>query len=120
MVYASENLSLAALELFVHVSPGLIPTDLWSVRAAVPDSIVVERIAVGDLPKNWRDYPAPVELQEIGTSWLTAQSSLVIFVPSAINPLESNILVNPNHPDIHLLAVKASQPFQFDPRMFGK
>jgi RES domain-containing protein len=120
VVYASENLSLAALELFVHVSPGIIPADLVSVRGSLPDSISLERIDVPDLPKNWRDYPAPPELQKIGTDWIQGLTSLVLVVPSAINPLESNILVNPAHPDIKELKVDAGQPFQFDPRMFGK
>lgn len=120
MVYASENLSLAALELFVHVSPGLIPSDLVSLQGTLPDSTSVECIDASDLPKNWRDYPAPPELQKIGTDWIRGQTSLVLVVPSAINPLESNILVNPAHPDIKELKVDVGQSFQFDPRMFGK
>lgn len=120
VVYASENLSLAVLELFVHVAPNIIPTDLISVRATFPDSIPTERVAVDDLPSYWRDYPAPSELQEIGSNWLRRQKSLILIVPSAINPLESNILVNPSHPAISRLKVSAGQPFRFDPRMFGK
>ena len=120
VVYTSENLSLAALELFVHVSPGIIPSDHVSLRGTLPASISTERIEVADLPRNWRDYPAPPELQEIGTDWILTLKSLVLVVPSAINPLESNILVNPAHPDIKELKVDAGQPFQFDPRMFGK
>lgn len=120
VVYASENLSLATLELFVHVSPGLIPPDLVSLRGTLPDSISTERIDVPDLSNNWRDYPAPPELQKMGTDWIRALTSLVLVVPSAINPLESNILLNPAHPDIKELKVDAGQPFQFDPRMFRK
>lgn len=120
VVYTSENLSLAALELFVHVSPGIIPADLISLRGTLPDSISIERLEAPDLPKNWRKYPAPSELQEIGTNWILGLTSLVLVVPSAINPLESNILVNPAHPEIKELQVGTGQPFQFDPRMFGK
>lgn len=120
VVYTSENLSLAALELFVHVSPGIIPVDLISLRASLPYSISSERLEASDLPDNWRHYPAPPELQQIWTSWIRAAASLVLIVPSAINPLESNILVNPAHPEFKALRVEAKQPFQFDPRMFGK
>lgn len=120
VVYTSENLSLAALELFVHVSPGIIPADLISLRGTLPDSISIKRLEAPDLPKNWRKYPAPSELQEIGTNWILGLTSLVLVVPSAINPLESNILVNPAHPEIKELQVGTGQPFQFDPRMFGK
>lgn len=46
-----KNLSLAALELFVHVSPGIVPADLVSVRGTLPDSLSSERIEVPDVPK---------------------------------------------------------------------
>ena len=95
MVYASENLSLAALELFVHVSPGSLPVDLIAPCGKLPSSISVAEVHESDLPNNWRQYPAPIELQTIGTDWLTGQRSLVLFVPSAINRLEKNILLNP-------------------------
>jgi len=104
----------------VHVAPSLIPTDLIWLQGTLPNSIAVERIEVSDLPKNWRDYPAPPELQAIGTEWILALTSLVLVVPSAINPLEKNILLNPAHPDMSVLKIDAGQPFQFDPRMFGK
>lgn len=120
MVYTSANLSLAALELFVHVSPGALPADLISIRGKLPNSVSVQEIAEADLPSNWREYPAPTELQTIGTDWLVGQSSVVLVVPSAINSLEKNILLNPAHPAIRELNVETGQPFRFDPRMFGK
>jgi RES domain-containing protein len=120
VVYTSENLSLAALELFVHVAPGIIPADLVWLRGTLPDSISVKRIEVADLPSNWRDYPAPPELQRMGTDWIMSLTSLVLVVPSAINPIERNLLLNPAHPDMNKLEVEEGLPFQFDPRMFGK
>jgi len=120
LVYSSENLSLAALELFVHVSPGMLPTDLIAVCGILPDSISVEEVRVADLPKNWRQYPAPSALKKIGSDWVVRQSSLVLRVPSAINAEESNLLLNPAHAEIRKLKIESSQPFHFDPRMFGK
>jgi RES domain-containing protein len=120
MVYTSENLSLAALELFVHVSPGLIPEDLISIRGRMPDSISVEVLEMSYLPVNWRDYPAPSALQQIGTDWLRGLKSVALIVPSAVNPYERNILLNPAHPEIRKLKAEHGQPFRFDPRMFGK
>jgi RES domain-containing protein len=120
LVYASENLSLAVLELFVHVAPEIMPADLISIRGRLPDSVSKEEIEESDLPGNWREYPAPAELQSFGTDWIKRQSSLVLIVPSAINPQEKNLLLNPAHPEIKKLKVEAGQPFRFDPRMFGK
>ncbi|MEL6898093.1 MAG: RES family NAD+ phosphorylase [Planctomycetota bacterium] len=62
----------------------------------------------------------PFGTQEIGTNWIHGQTSLVLVVPSAINPLESNMLVNRAHPEMKKLKVEPGQSFQFDPRMFGK
>jgi RES domain-containing protein len=120
MVYTSENLSLAALELFVHVSPGIIPDDLISIQGKLPDSVSAIEIAEADLPSSWRNYPSPDELQTLGTDWLVGAKSLVLVVPSAINSMEKNILLNPAHPEIKRLKIEKCQPFQFDPRMFGK
>lgn len=120
IIYTSQNLSLAALELFVHVSPETIPADLISIRGKLPDSISAEEIKESDLPENWREYPAPAELQASGTDWLRGKTSLILIVPSAINSQEKNILLNPAHPEIKKLKVEDGQPFQFDPRMFGK
>lgn len=120
MIYASENLSLAVLELFVHLSPGVLPPDLVAIRGVLPDSVSITAIASAELPKNWRNYPAPAQLQTIGNRWLQSQTSLALIVPSAINPLENNILLNPAHPEMTKLKTYPAQPFQFDPRMFGK
>ncbi len=120
VVYASENLSLAALETFVHVPPKDIPTDLISLKGTLPDKLTVVQIKESDLAKNWRDYPAPPELQAIGNNWIVDCASLILIVPSAINPMESNLLVNPAHPDFKKLKVSGGEPFEFDPRMFGK
>lgn len=118
MVYTSTTLSLASLELFVHLEPNLIPNDLYAVSAIVPDSASIERLSDDDLPSNWRDYPAPARLQEIGSRWVRQQRSLVLFVPSAVNPEEVNVLINPLHPEIRLVSDVESKPFHFDPRMW--
>ena len=120
VVYTSENLSLAALELFVHISPDLIPGDLVSIRGTLPDSTSAIELKEADLPANWREYPAPPKLQEIGTHWLQQRSSALLIVPSAINPVERNILLNPSHAEVKRLKVEKGRAFKFDPRMFGK
>lgn len=120
MVYTSEHLSLAVLELFVHVSAASVPDDLISIRASLPDSVPVRELVESDLPPHWRTYPVPAELQDIGTAWLTEGRTAVLVVPSAINPQERNLLLNPRHSDMKKLRAGPGEPFQFDPRMFGR
>ena len=119
-VYASENLSLAVLELFVHVSADNLPSDLVSIRGQLPDAVSTEVLTASDLPDNWREYPAPDELQRIGTDWLVSLRSLVLIVPSATNAQENNVILNPAHPEMRMLKVQIPQRFAFDPRMFGR
>lgn len=119
MVYTSENLSLAALELFVHVAPGSISGDLIALQASLPANTSCEIIEAATLPAHWRQYPAPFVLQDQGTAWLKSKSSCALKVPSAINPQERNLLLNPQHPEMRNLQMTCEQPFQFDPRMFG-
>lgn len=120
VIYTSENLSLAALELFVHVSPGCLPEDLISICGHLPDNVSIEELKISDLPKDWRAYPASDELKKLGCDWLASMSSLVLRVPSAINPIEANILLNPAHPEMNKLTIQPAQSFHFDARMFGK
>ncbi len=118
MVYASSSLSLAALELFVHLEPLLMPRDLRAVSAIIPDRATVEELTARDLPKNWRRYPAPAGLRKIGSRWLHEMRSLLLVVPSAVNPEERNILINPLHPEAATIHGIRTKPFRFDPRMW--
>lgn len=118
IVYASSSLSLAALELFVHLQPDCLPDDLFSVVATVPDQASEEELDVAKLPANWREYPAPASLQDIGSTWLRELRSLLLIVPSAVNPEENNVLLNPLHSEMKTLADIKSKPFHFDPRMW--
>ena len=120
VVYTSTSLSLAALELFVHLQPDSIPDDLSFVVATTSDAASMEELKIHDLPKNWRDYPAPASLQDIGSKWLRELRSLLLIVPSAVNPEEKNVLFNPLHPEHAMLADIRSKPFQFDPRMWNQ
>jgi RES domain-containing protein len=118
VVYLSSSLSLAALELFVHLEPNSAPDDLFSIAVTIPDSATSERLAIDDLPKDWRMYPAPSTLQDIGSQWLREQGSLLLLVPSAVNPEEQNILLNPLHREASTISNVVSKPFQHDPRMW--
>lgn len=120
MIYTSATLSLAAQELFVHLSADDAPNDLVAVPADIPDDISVTSLGEGDLPGQWRRFPAPETLAEIGTKWVQTMESAVLGVPSAVIPQESNFLLNPAHPDFSKIKIGSPAPFTFDPRMWRK
>jgi RES domain-containing protein len=117
IVYCSETLSLAALEYFVHLEPDLA-SDLLSVAAELPSGLSQESLRIEDLPADWRSYPAPERLKDMGTKWARANRTAVLFVPSAVIPQEQNVLVNPGHPEFSSIRLRRALPFSFDPRMW--
>jgi len=116
MVYASTSLALAAIELFVHLEPGLAPDDLVFLSATLPDGEPALTIAPTELPEDWRaDLGAS---RKIGDDWIRAGTSLALRAPSIPIPPEWNVLINPLHPRMNELKMDAPQAFVFDARMF--
>lgn len=117
IVYTSETLSLAALELLAHCDPALLPADLVAIAAELPDALAPERLDAAGLPRNWRRYPAPDALGQIGTDWARRLSSVALSVPSVLVPRERNVLLNPAHADFRAIRVGKPEPFSFDSRL---
>jgi len=117
MVYTSATLSLAALEYLVNVGIEEAPLDLVSISADVPATVRRRELAIGDLPANWRTYPAPERLAAIGTAWARSLESAVLIVPSCVIPEEKNWLLNPRHPDAGRIRIEKKAAFRFDPRL---
>ncbi|MBW2167543.1 MAG: RES family NAD+ phosphorylase [Deltaproteobacteria bacterium] len=72
-VYTSGSRSLAALEFLVHVPMALAPENLSIVEINIQENIEWESINESQLPSNWRDYPAPEQLANIGTNWIKSK-----------------------------------------------
>lgn len=121
VVYASSTLSLATLEILVHVSFNIIPKKLVSVEIDLPDTLNTKTIYENDLPADWNRFPAPRICATLGDEWITSLSSPVLIVPSAIvkTKNEFNLLLNPLHPDFREIEVKNIEPYQIDGRLFS-
>ena len=66
IVYASGTLSLAVLEFLVHVDSDILPESLVSVRATIPEPLLIQTIHPSELPGNWKDKIIPVSVQDLG------------------------------------------------------
>ena len=117
IVYAASSAALAALEVLVHVDPLDAPDDLRLLTIELPDDLGVERVDAADLPAHWTAVPAPDELAALGSDWLMSRRSAALSVPSAVIPIERNLLLHPRHPDIARGRVVDDPPFTFDPRL---
>ena len=102
-VYCSENSSLAALEVLVNLAR---PSTFPSYRVLdldVPDgSVIAASTPIADA-------------KQAGAELLRAH--LAIMAPSAVNPLERNVVINPAHPDFDKVRPGTIRPFVFDRRL---
>ena len=118
IVYSSGSRSLAALEFLVHVPMALAPDNLSIAEIEITDNIKRESITTKELPSNWRSYPAPEQLANIGTKWIKSTSSLLLDIPSAVIDQEVNTLINPLHPDMKHVNLAKVEKFYFDSKLF--
>ncbi len=117
MVYASDSIALAALELLVHLHRGEILNQYRLYCLELPDDRVMS-LDERALPADWRRDPAPMSTAEIGDEWAASLQSPALAVPSTVVPSQRNILLNPAHEDFQkLIADATSAPFDFDPRL---
>ena len=118
LVYTSWMLSLCALEYFVHLEPAMTPRSLVAIQAEIPADLRIELLEASDLPSDWRTYPAPDSLKDLGTAWARGKKAVALSVPSAVIPHERNVLLNPAHPEFARIRIHPAEPFAFDPRMW--
>jgi RES domain-containing protein len=115
IVYTAENLSLASLEVFVHLESERVK--LVAMKANISGELEIEEISVESLPTNWQDPVLYPKLQKIGRDWLISRRTPILKVPSAIVPVECNYLFNPEHPDLNY-EIESIIKFKFDRRMW--
>jgi RES domain-containing protein len=112
---------LSALEYLVHLDIDLVPDELVSVKIHIADATRVRIIEIGALPKNWRVYPAPRELADLGDAWHEDGEEPLLAVPSAAIPHERNLLINPSQRDFaKSVRIESVNPFSFDERLLRK
>ena len=117
-IYCAGSLSLAMLEILVHVTTA---EDAGVKRVYFEINLAgdgMEEISVTALPRTWRSALDVRPCRALGDAWLSRASAVALKVPSAINPIESNFILNPAHPDFSkLLRWSKAKPFQLDARL---
>jgi RES domain-containing protein len=115
VVYTSATTSLALLETLVHADLGMLP--FYVTIPITIDAALIETLDPARLPPNWRSFPAPFALQQIGDEWVASRRSCVLEVPSVIVPHESNFILNPAHPEIPSIEIGDPLTLETDPRL---
>ncbi|MDN7431982.1 RES family NAD+ phosphorylase [Burkholderia multivorans] len=120
VLYTCCHASTSLLEALVHMS-GILPAGgLFLVTLEVPDAIY-EGAFEPELPPDWATLTEdPASTARIGREWLEKGEQLAMRVPSVVCPTDSNLLLNPLHPDFAAtVKVISKEPFKLDPRLFG-
>ena len=118
ILYTANSPSLALLESVVHMAA--IPLlDYCMICLEIPSEKIV-KVEIKDLPTNWYTNPAPGVLGAIGDNFIRKNEYLGLEIPSAIMAEETNILLNPNHPDFLKVKVNYRRTIPIDKRFFTK
>ena len=115
VVYTSGTKALAALENLVHLNPPVL-FKYVGIRIEFEESLVT-RVALTDLPADWRVEPPPASTKQFGDAWVRTGGSAILALPSVIISGEPNFLLNPAHADFNKIVRGTPEAFAFDPRL---
>ena len=119
MVYCSQSLALATLEVLVNL-PSISPLQQYVSISVEFDERLCVILAGDDLPDDWAAKPPSRSSQLLGTAWTESARSLILAVPSAVIASERNYLINPSHPEFPSLDIGEPTAFPFDSRLSGQ
>ena len=120
MLYTAGSLSLAALEMLIHLNDEEILLAYSFATAEFDEGLILSVEDLRPLPENWSDSPPPLQIQQIGDEWAKEQASVVLKVPTSILPVEFNYLINVRHPEFSKVKSGEPQTFTFDERLYRK
>jgi RES domain-containing protein len=119
VVYISSSLSLATLEVLVHLEDPEVFGNLFSWASLEIPPELLETLKPETLPAGWNDDESSRISRAIGDAWLASVRSTALAVPSVVTPGEWNYLLNPAHPDFPRILIGTPQAFRPDPRLLG-
>jgi len=117
LVYCAENLSLATLELMVHLESLSDLERLYSWRAVEIPGRLIRTLTLAHCPPGWNAPVTQATSMRVGDAWALSKRSAVLKVPSVVTANEWNYLLNPLHPDFSKIKVGPVKPFRLDERL---
>jgi len=114
LIYSSQYYSTCMLEVLAN-GGGRLPRNQHFITITIPNGVSYEMLSAAHLP-GW-DHPSCAASRTFGESWQQQKRSLLLFVPSVVARMEIKILVNPEHPEFHLLTHSLHQPVCWDERL---
>ena len=116
MLYITEFISLAALEMLVHNQFKDFSIPLSLLHISIPDTLEIKELKLIKLKEDWINDEGYT--QYMGDQFVQSGKSLLLKVPSAIINEEHNYLLNPAHADFKRIRITAVKNFETDKRLF--
>ena len=107
------------LEILAHAGIGRVPKTHVSIELMIPSIVNVERCDGIGLPHGW-DHSEPRVARAFGDAWIREGRTAVLVVPSVVARKESNVLLNPQHPDFKKIAAGPPEAVIWDARLFAR
>lgn len=119
VIYTSASRSLATLEKLVAFG-GIHPIDEYKMMVIqLDETSSMDSLSLNDLPADWQSVGAYHQLHGLTSVWYSSQLTLLLKVPSAIIPQESNFIINTKHPDFSgKLRILQIEKYFWDQRLF--
>ena len=116
VIYTAATYGGALLEQLAHANTGRLPGTQAFIAIQIPETLNFERVLPEEIP-GWNTADLS-KTRERGDRWLRERKSPILIVPSAVtNGMESNVLLNPDHPEFARITASQPQPVQWDPRL---
>ena len=115
VIYASEHYSTALLEKLVHTLR--LPPNQHFVEIEISEGVSCREFTTRDLPSGW-DSDEQSIARALGADWLREGRSAVLLVPSAVAPVDRNVLINLDHPEAKDIVPGPETPVPWDHRLF--
>ena len=99
----------------MHLKRQYIPASQYLLHIKIPGDKNILEITADKIRKDWHreiDYT-----QWMGDLFIQNKQSLVLKVPSAIVPQESNFLLNPFHDDFKKVTIISAELLELDKRL---
>lgn len=117
IVYCASSEALAVLELRVHLGR-FLPQDPYTMHMLEIPLAAVVQLPRDGLPRRWNAVPPISATRATGDRWLGPRRSVALRVPSIHSASDTNVLINPTHPDCRHIRIVARTPYTFDQRLF--
>ncbi len=119
VVYTAGTLSLAMLEMIVHLEMKSLLKHFKVIPVQFSSSLV-QTIPLEKLPPFWDALPMSYSSQHVGDQWVHENHAAVLCVPSAVVPTEINYILNPRHPEFSKISIGKPLDLPIDPRIVSR